>query len=245
MKNLKKTLLTLFLTLTMGVSANAATNLDFGPMAQPQFDAVSQQAGTLITYRAMAPAEPGGWIGFDISVAASAVKIDSALWDSVIPTENITSDYVYVPSIRARKGLPLGFDIGASYSQVPGSDIQVLGGEVQWSWWDGSVATPAFAFRGHYSTLLNSDELNLTSYGADAVLSKGFAMFTPYVGIGAVAMESEYTGTLPANQTLQKFTDTSPRYFGGLRMTLALFQITADIEYLEEPVYSLKLGLGW
>ncbi len=243
MNILKKSILTLLLTLTFGTSVFAAT--DFGPMLQPEFDAISQQAGTLITYRAMAPAEPGGLPGFDISLAASAVKIDSALWDSVIPTENITSDYVYVPSIRARKGLPFNIDIGASYSAVPGSDIQVFGGEVQWALWDGSVATPALAFRGHYSTLLNVGELDLTSYGADAVLSKGFAMFTPYIGIGAVAMESEYTGSLPANQTLQKFSDTSPRYFGGLLMTITLFQLTADIEYLEEPVYSLKVGVGW
>ena len=131
MKFLQKTTLVLFMALTLGSPGIAATNFDFGPMLQPEFDAISQQAGTLITYRAMAPAEPGGLLGFDISLAASAVKIDSALWDLVLPTENITSDYVYVPSIRARKGLPFNIDIGASYSGIPGSDIQVLGGEVQ------------------------------------------------------------------------------------------------------------------
>ena len=108
-----------------------------------------------------------------------------------------------------------------------------------------TVIIDALAFRGHYSKLFNVSELDLTSYGADAVLSKGFAMFTPYIGIGAVVMDSEYTGSLPANQTLQKFSDTSPRYFGGLLMTITLFQLTADIEYLEEPVYSLKVGIGW
>lgn len=42
-----------------------------------------------------------------------------------------------------------------------------------------------------------------------------------------------------------EYSETSVRYFGGLRMTLALLQVTADVEYLENPVYSLKVGLGW
>ena len=97
--------------------------------------------------------------------------------------------------------------------------------------------------RGHYSKLFGVNDLEQTSYGADVVLSKGFAMFTPYIGIGAVAMEGKYTGPLALG--LDTYSDTSPRYFGGLLMTITLLQITADIEYLEEPVYSLKVGLGW
>ena len=240
MKLLQKSIVTLFLLISFSGSAFA---YDFVIPDQSTFDSLALQTGTLITYRAMAPAEPGGWVGFDISIAASAVKIDSALWDLVTPNDNISSDYVYVPSIRARKGLPFGFDIGASYSAVPGSDIQVIGGELQWALLDGSAATPALAFRGHYSKLFNVNDLEMTSYGADAVLSKGFAMFTPYIGIGAVVMDAEYTS--PLNPGFSKYSDTLPRYFGGLLMTITLFQFTADIEYLEEPVYSLKVGIGW
>ena len=241
MKLIVKALLSIVLVLSLGTSVYAY-DLDFG--TQEEFDKFSQQVGTLITYRAMAPAESGGLLSFDVSLAASAVKIDSVLWDLVIQNENVTSDYVVVPSLRARMGLPLSLEIGASYSAVPGTDVQVLGGEVQWAFLDGSTATPAFAFRGHYSKLLGVNELEQTSYGADAVLSKGFAMFTPYIGIGAVVMDGKYTGpTLPV--TLEAYSDTKARYFGGLLMTITLLQITADIEYLEEPVYSLKVGIGW
>jgi len=244
MKRFQKSIISLALILLCGTPVYAF-DLNFGPMAQSEFDNMVRDVGTLITYRAMAPAEPGGLLGFDVSVAASAVKIDTALWNQIIPSEIITEDYVFVPSLRARLGLPLNFDVGASFAQVPGSDIQMLGGEVQWAMWDGSAATPALAFRGHYSSLLNVNELDLTTYGADAVISKGFAIFTPYAGIGAVYMDGKYNGSLPANLALSGYSDTSVRYFGGLRMTLTLLQITADIEYLEQPVYSLKVGLGW
>ena len=240
MKLLVNALLSIVLVFSLVTSAYAY-DLDFS--SQAEFDSFSQQVGTLITYRAMAPAEPGGLLGFDVSLAASGVKIDSALWDLVIQNENVTSDYIAVPSLRARLGLPLSFDVGASYSVVPGTDVQVLGGELQWALWDGSVAKPALAFRGHYSKLFGVNDLEQTSYGADVVLSKGFAMFTPYIGIGAVAMEGKYTGPLALG--LDTYSDTSPRYFGGLLMTITLLQITADIECLEEPVYSLKVGLGW
>jgi hypothetical protein len=240
-----KIVLTSILTLLLFTLGSPAFALDFNIQEQAQFDQIAREAGTFITYRALAPAEPGGLTGFDISVAVSAVKVDSDLWDLVTPNDSVSSDYFYVPSIRVRKGLPFGIDVGASYAQVPGEDIKAIGGEVQWALLEGSVATPALALRGHYSTLLGVDDIDLTTYGADAVISKGFAIFTPYAGIGAVHMNGDYTNPLLPGVDFNEYDDTSMRYFGGLRMTLALLQVTADVEYLENPVYSLKVGLGW
>jgi len=141
--------------------------------------------------------------------------------------------------------LPFNIDVGASYTGLPDSDISLLGGEIQWALLEGSVATPALALRGHYSQLIGVDDLDLKAYGADLVVSKGFAMLTPYVGVGTIYAEGEYTGSLLANQTLDSHDYTSARYFGGVRIALALLQITADVEYVEQPVYSLKVGLGW
>jgi len=237
-----KLVLTSILALLLFTLGSPAFALDFNIQFQSDFDQIAREAGTAITYRALAPAEPGGLTGFDISVAVSAVKVDSTLW-TLVTSDSVSSDYLYVPSIRVRKGLPFGIDVGASYAQIPGEDFKVVGGELQWALLEGSVATPAFALRGHYSKLLGVDDIDLTSYGADAVISKGFAIFTPYAGIGAVQMNGDYNPF--SVDVTDEYSETSVRYFGGLRMTLALLQVTADVEYLENPVYSLKVGLGW
>lgn len=239
-----KLVLTSILALLFFTLGSPAFALDFDIPNQADFDQIAREAGTLITYRALASAEPGGLTGFDVSVAVSAVKIDSNLWDAVTD-DSVSSDYLYVPSIRVRKGLPFGIDVGASYTQIPGEDFKVIGGELQWALLEGSTVTPAFALRGHYSTLLDVDDIDLETYGADAVISKGFAIFTPYAGIGAVHMNGDYSNPFNPVLDFDEYNDTSIRYFGGLRMTLALLQVTADVEYLENPVYSLKVGLGW
>jgi hypothetical protein len=245
MKLLRRIVL-LALLIPLSTTAYAAYNINIDTIGQTTFDNFVEEIGPLAAYRGMAPAEPGGLTGFDISVAASAIKIDSNLWTQVMTADSdYDSDYLVVPSIRVRKGLPFNIDVGASYTGMTDSDIKLLGGEVQWAILEGSVATPALALRGHYSQLLGVDDLDLQTYGADLLVSKGFAMLTPYAGVGAVYSKGEYTGSLPANLALESHDFTTARYFAGVRISMTLLQITADVEYVEQPVYSLKVGLGW
>ena len=244
--NLLRKIVLLLLLLSLSSIVYAGYDLDLGDFGtQATFNSFVEEVGGLSAYRAMAPAEPGGITGFDIAIAVSAVKIDSTLWDYVTVGSSYDSDYLYIPSLRVRKGLPFNIDVGASYTGLPDSDISLLGGEIQWALLEGSVATPALALRGHYSQLIGVDDLDLKAYGADLVVSKGFAMLTPYVGVGTVYAEGEYTGAFTQTVALDSHDYTSARYFGGVRIALALLQITADVEYVEQPVYSLKVGLGW
>lgn len=213
-------------------------------MPNSTFNEVVKEAGTVIAYRGIAPAEPQGLTGFDIGVESSFINIDSDLWDQVVDSENAPG-YLPVPKVHVRKGLPFGLDLGASYAAVPASDIKVIGGEIQYAILDGSVALPALALRGHYSTLLGVDELDLETYGADAVVSKGFLMFTPYAGVGVLRTKGKYTGDPALQLYLKDQSVTSERVFGGVQIAIALLRLTLDVEYSELPVYTAKVSLGW
>ena len=248
---MKKILLIALAAFLLATPAWAADfDIDFDPttVTQPLFNELVTEVGTLTAYRGLAPAEPQGVTGFDIGVAVSFVEIDSDLWDTVMDsttTDFQGEDYLLVPTLRARKGLAFGLDVGASYAQIPDSDMELIGAELQWSLLEGSVATPALSLRGSWSSLEGVDQLEVTTYGADALISKGFAMFTPYAGIGVVNMDGKYKGPTPVAGLIQDYDTTETRYFGGVQMALALLRVTADVEYLEQPVYSLKLSLGW
>jgi opacity protein-like surface antigen len=210
------------------------------------FKSLVKEAGAMVAYRSVAPAEPGGLTGFDIGVAASFVEVDTDVWDQVFESQD-TPGYVTIPKVHLRKGLPFGIDIGASYSMVPDSNIEVLGGEIQIALMDGSAALPALALRGHYSTLLGVDDLDLEVYGGDVVLSKGLLMFTPYIGAGMLQTKGEYTGNIDElKSTLKDQDETTTRFFGGVQIAMALLRITLDAEYADEvPVYTAKVSLGW
>ncbi len=203
-----------------------------------------REAGTATAYRALAPAEPQGITGFDIGVAVSALDIDEKTWDPLLQGD--APSYLPIPSLRLRKGLPFNIDLGAFYSQVPSSNIKLIGGEVQVALLEGGVTMPALALRGSYSTLQGVDDLDLSTYGADAVLSKGFAMLTPYAGIGVVRIKGDYAGNDSiVDSQLSEHTFNEIRYFGGVQLSMALLRLTVDAEYLDRPVYSLKASLGW
>lgn len=202
-----------------------------------------REAGSVTVYRSIAPAEPLGITGFDISAGVSAVDISKEDWDGIVKD---APDFVPVPRIQLRKGLPFNLDVGAFYSQIPDSNIELWGGELQWAVLEGTTATPALALRAHYSTVEGVDDLELETYGVDAVVSKGVAFFTPYAGVGLVRINGEYTGDSAAlRENLGDHDFTETRYFAGLQATLLLLRLTAEAEYMERPTYSLKASFGF
>lgn len=208
------------------------------------FRSFIREAGTLSAYRGLAPAAPQGVTGFDIGLAVSAVDLRDENWDVLL--RGSAPDYLAVPRVQLRKGLPFNLDVGGFFAMVPSSNIRLWGGELQWAALDGGLTLPAVALRGHFSSLEGVSDLDLLTYGADLVVSKGFALLTPYAGIGVVRIEGEYAGdnpTVRANLSDHNFTE--PRYFVGLQGALALLRIVAEAEYLDRPVYSLKISAGW
>lgn len=229
--------------LLAGTASAGDFDIDITTTSNDLFKDFVREAGAVTVYRSIAPAEPLGITGFDIGVGVSAVDFRDKNWDGIVED---APDYVPVPRIQVRKGLPFNLDVGAFYSQVPDSNIELWGGELQWALLEGTAATPALALRAHYSTLEGVNDLDLQTYGADAVVSKGFAFLTPYAGVGLVRIKGEYAGDDPVVKGQlddQEFTE--PRYFAGVQASLLLLRLTAEAEYLERPTYSLKVSLGF
>ena len=223
------------------------TSASISGFGQSEFKNLSKEAGAALGYRNVAPAAPLGITGFDIGVEASAISIDqnSKQWRAAF--NNDAPSYLVIPRIRARKGLPLGIDIGAMYSYVPDSNVKLYGAELSKAILDGGIATPAMGIRATYTKLSGVSDLGLQTYGVDASISKVFLLFTPYAGAGVMWINSEAKGQLhtliPA---LKKETITVPRFFGGVKISpLPLVGITAEAEYAARPIYSLKAAVNF
>lgn len=243
MRFLKKLLVTVCLTLLCSGPAMAADFQVPSDILQPEFNSIVTEAARLTAYRSMVPAEPGGLTGFDAGIALSGVEVESALWSRFISDDE---DAIAVPRLMVRKGLPLNIDVGAYYADVSDYDITMQGAEIQWALLEGTVATPALALRGSYTELDADGELEVKTAAADLVVSKGFTFLTPYAGIGTVSFDGEYTGGDPVvAAAISDFDDNETRIFAGLQIAMTLLRITAEYEQMDEPVYSLKLSLGW
>ncbi len=222
----------------LGLPAQAA-NLDaIGALGQSDFRLLSEDLGATLSYKPVIPAEPLGLIGFDLGIEVSATKLASpAVFDNAVTGD--ASDTLYLPKLHAHFGLPFGFDIGASYSAVPDSNIKAWGAEVRYAILKGGTAAPALGLRASYSALDGVDELKLTTTGLDLAISKGFAMFTPYAGIGKVWV----TSTPDATTGLVEEDFDLNKVFVGVNMNLVLLNIAVEGDKTGDATsYSIKLG---
>ncbi|MFQ5598054.1 MAG: hypothetical protein ACE5GK_08390 [Nitrospiria bacterium] len=203
------------------------------------FKDFSEEIGLAISYLPMSPAEPLGILGWDIGVELSAVDIDRGIW-SQLATDTPPGTVLF-PKIHLQKGLPFSFDIGAIYSKVPSSNIEVIGGELKWAFISGNAALPAIAVRGSYTTLEGVDGLDLETVGADVSISKGFLFATPYVGYGQVWVTSEESVTpLKFKESL-----SLAKPFVGVKVSLALINFVFEADFGEIPIYTGRLNLGF
>ena len=166
----------------------ADINLSASGFLKSEFKTFSEDLGAALSYKAVTPAEPLGVTGFDVGVEVTSTQVkDAALWTRAAGSSRSS---LLVPKVHVHKGLPLNFDVGAFYASIPTTSIKLFGGELRYAILAGGVATPAVAVRASITKLSGVNQLSFDTKGLDISISKGFAMFTPYAGIGNVWVNS-------------------------------------------------------
>lgn len=210
-------------------------------LAQQEFRLLSEDLGAVLSYRPQIPTTPLGITGFDIGVGVSAVKIKNL---DVLEraTSDSVSSTVLVPTIRVHKGLPWGIDVGAIYAKIPGSNITYSGAELRYALVQGNLATPAIGLRGNFTRLGGVDQLRVDTYGVDLSISKGFAIATPYGGIGHVWVESDPRGSAAVALRSESF--TMNKFFVGVGLNFGFFNVNFEADRTGDVTgYSGKISL--
>ena len=189
-------------------------------------------------------AAPLGLIGFDVwaEVAADQDFTDEPFFDGAIDGD-LTGDLLLVGRVGARKGLPGGIDVGLSYAEALEGDLSLATAEIGWAIFDGGLISPTLGLRLTGTRTLDSDAYELDQYGAELILSKGFAVLTPYVGGGVVYSE----GRLDRGEGLDAFEtdDTQFVVYGGLTLNLLLPKITVEVEQGETVTGAVRVAFGF
>jgi len=233
MKSLAGTLLLLAAGSAWAFDINRLQNV-----AQRDFRLLSEDLGAALSYHPQTPTEPLGVTGFDVGVSLTMSKVANKDSLSRATSDSVPS-YIPVPTLRANKGLPLGFDVGLMYSKIPGSNISLWGGEARWAFLKGGVAEPAAGIRATYTKLTGVDQLDMSTKGLDISASKGFAMLTPYIGVGRTWITSE-----PHVANLSKEDFALNKLFFGAGFKLLLFNMNAELDRTgHSTAYSLKAGI--
>lgn len=221
------------------ISLNTLTE-QYPTQTQFVFQQMSEDLASALSYKALTPAEPLGLTGFDVGIEISATSMNNAnQWARAVNSGDAI-DTLAIPKVHVHKGLPFGFDIGALYSSVPTTNMDLFGGEIRWSIIPGNVALPALALRGTASTLRNVNQLTFRTTGVELTVSKGFALFTPYAGIGSI-----WTVADPAASTgLAKEEFRQTKMLVGVNVNFGLINVALEGDRTgDSATYSGKVGL--
>ncbi len=232
--------LALLCTLGIAQPAMAANISTLQALGQAEFRTLSEDLGAALSYKPITPAAPLGTTGFDMGVEVTQTDMSksSQIWSKATGGGSSISK-LYVPKLHIDKGLPFGIDIGAFYSKVPSSNISLYGGELRYAILDGGLAMPAVAIRGSFTKLNGVNQLSLDTKGLDLSISKGFAMFTPYAGIGQVWVNS--TANV-AGLAAESF--TQGKVFVGGNLNLGFSNLAAEWDKTG-GIQSISMKLGF
>ena len=226
-------------SLLLAGNAVAADIDSISSLTAPQFRALSEDLGAVVSYKPMVPAEGLGILGFDIGIGLSATSLEHRGYLSTAAGGSSIPKLLPVATVRAHKGLPFDIDVGLALGSVAGTNAKVAGGELRWAFIGGNTLMPAVAVRAAISNLTGVDDFKLNTTSVDLSISKGFLMFTPYVGIGKVQVKSEYTGSTSYKESFRQ-----DKLFGGVNLNLGLLNIALETDKTRDASsYGVKLGL--
>jgi len=214
--------------------------------AQGKFRLLSEDLGSALSYKAVAPAEPLGLTGFDIGLEISATKLANASdWSDAV-SNGKSIDTLPVPKLHVHKGLPLDIDVGVVYTSIPTTNIKLIGGELRYAIIAGNVALPAVAVRGTMTKLSGVSKLAFDTKGLELSVSKGFLMFTPYASIGQIWTTSDPSVCASTNPTLcltkEDFQQTKMGV--GVNINFGLMNLALEGDKTgDSTTYSMKVGL--
>jgi hypothetical protein len=225
-----------------------ADDVSFDPtITQADFRTFSRIVGQGIFATPVQPARTTGLLGFDVGIAATAVKVNTnaSYWQRAVPaTSNFTTHgYAAVPRLVVSKGFGAG-TISGSYAKVNSSGIKTWGGSLDLPIVRGSILSPELALRASYATLSGVDVFKLKTYGLELFLSKGFGPVMPYGAIGKMRTDSR--GTIPGTPEVT-LTDRGDfnRYTLGVRFSLLIPKLVVEATQAQVRSYSAKISVGF
>ena len=230
-----------------------APNPDRLAQAQAALRLISEDLGSMVAYRPMmAPGGGTGTHGLDIGTAVlfNQIRNRDVLAAGLGGAAGAQDVPAALPqyALRIDKGLPLNgsnqswnLDAGLSLSKVVDADITVVGANLRWGFVEERQWLPAMSLRLAVSKLVGVDQLALKTTSYDIGMSKSFYLFTPYIGIGQVAVSAT-----PAGGGLQAEEFTLLRTYAGINLAVRQLNLLMEVDKTGEAAnLGVKLGFRY
>lgn len=237
-----KRVLAIVMVLAGVASSAAGSGFSFSSsFTEADFARLADAVADTIVFPNAGPAEPLGLTGFDLLAVGGGRNVDtgSGWWHRGVDGSTVAGS-LNGGRLVARKGLPLGIDVGAQAGRVLGEEF--WGGELKWALLSGGVVSPSVGLRVTYSKLRNAP-VGLQVADAQLVVSKGFALVTPYAAAGYRRLKADATFGDPAVRR-HEVTDGRAEGVVGVRLALTVIKVVAEVRQASDRSVFVGVGFG-
>ena len=206
------------------------------------------EAGLVTYFRPMASARPLGRGGFEVALLQWGTRIDASddAWNDTFSHPDpehwlFEGDALMIPGLTLRAGITDRVDIGGYFTKAVGSNYGFFGGQVQYNVLHDDARGLDMAGRVGIVRLYGPEDLSVSTYGVDFLVSKEISRFSPYATVSSYLSRGHET---TSKVSLGDETVVGLQGAVGLSVRLWALRLGAELNVAEVPGYSFKLGFA-
>jgi hypothetical protein len=206
------------------------------------------EVGLVTYFRPLSSARPLGAKRVELAVLQWSTRIDDAddAWNNTFSHPDsehwlFEGESLPIPGLMLRVGATDRVDVGAYFTKNVNANYGIAGGQVQYNLLDDEERNLAAAGRASVVTLFGPEDLGVTVYGLDFLVSKELSVFSPYAGVsGYLSRGGEHTSKVD----LEDESAFGVQGTAGVALSISVLRLGAELRVAKVPGYSLKVAFG-
>jgi len=207
------------------------------------------EVGLVAYFHPLTSAKPLGPRRVEVALLQWSTMIDAAdpAWNDTFSHPDAThwlfdGNSLPIPGLMLRMGVTQRLDLGAYWTSAPSANYSLIGGQVQYALLNDLDRGLAGAGRVSAVLVYGPEDMDLSTYGLDFLVSKEIGRFSPYVGVGGYLSRG--------HETTSKVDLEDENVFGalgtaGVSMRVWLLSLGTEFTVAQVSSYAFKLGFGF
>ena len=222
-------------------------------LTQEAWHQFTQEAGMVTYFRSLTDAKPMGAGHFEVSILQWNTRIDETddAWNNTFVHPDSThyligDDELPFPGLSIRAGITRKIDAGVYWSERPGANYGIIGGQFQYNFLNDTIKNWAASARLSFNSLYGPDDLDLAVCGLDLIASKKFTVYSdwasisPYVGVSSYLVHAhEKTDAV----NLHDEDISGSQAMAGLVAQIKIVRLGVEYNFANVNSLSYKLGI--
>ncbi|HYG03952.1 MAG TPA: hypothetical protein VD927_16015 [Chryseosolibacter sp.] len=221
-------------------------------LTQGSWREFTKEAGLVVSFRPLTDAKPNGVHNFEISILQWSTAIDESkdAWNDTFVHPDSSHWLVGGPrlpimGLTSRMGITEKLDLAVYVTKSPGANYGFYGAQAQYNLIDNNEKNFSTSARGSFVSMYGPEDVKLTVYTADLVLSKALVLHDKWLVLSPYVLLSSYMSASKEKSDVVSLKDE--RIFGvqtsaGVVAKIAMASLAFEYNHATVNTISMKVG---